>query len=294
MQKLRLAKSCYFCYSNFKRFKGAMTLTYELLYHIAQVRFLVQSDFPLSEAASWQLFAEHSTLPADFIYRCKMHSQLPQPLGENVLRFYDHVKERYYSVTEEFPDSMTIHLAQENLPWGSEISQLYEQLALPHMLLKKGRLLIHSSCILTPDGAIVFTAPSGTGKSTQAELWRQYLNALIVNGDRSVVGLSGGNVMAYGFPLSGSSNDCLNRTAKLRAIVSLKQAKQNTIRRLSPSEAIAVFINGSYLSDDHQKDLPLIVDAAIPIAQKVPIYELSCLPDEGAVALLEKTLAKDT
>ncbi len=269
-----------------------MTLTNKLQYNIAQVRLLVQSDFPLSEADSWQIFADRSHLTADFVYNCKMDSQLPQTQdGENVLRFYDHVRERFYSITEEFPDTMTIHLAQENLPWGSEISQLYEQLALPHVLLKKERLLIHSSYILTPDGAIIFTAPSGTGKSTQAALWKQHRNALIVNGDRSVVGLCDGIAMAYGFPLSGSSDDCLNRTAKLRAIVSLKQAKRNTIRRLTPSEAITVFINGSYLSENYQQDLPLIVDSAIPITRKVPMFELSCLPNEGAVELLEKTLA---
>jgi len=158
------------------------------------------------------------------------------------------------------------------------------------VLLQHQKLLLHASYIITERGAILFTAPSGTGKSTQAELWKVHRNAFIVNGDRAVIGLQGENVNAYGFPLSGSSPDCHNRTKKLLAIVSLEQAKQNSVRRLRLTEALPVFINGSYLPPEYQADLSNIVDTAVQIAKCVPIIELSCLPDEGAVAALESIL----
>ncbi|WP_370839368.1 hypothetical protein [Intestinibacter bartlettii] len=38
--------------------------------------------------------------------------------------------------------------------------------------------------LIGKDKGILFSAPSGTGKSTQADLWEKYENAEIINGDR--------------------------------------------------------------------------------------------------------------
>ena len=46
-------------------------------------------------------------------------------------------------------------------------------------------LLMHGAVIAVGNKAWLFTAPSGTGKSTQAELWERYRNAEQINGDRS-------------------------------------------------------------------------------------------------------------
>lgn len=258
-----------------------------LQYKIADLHITLRSDIAMTNNAAWQKFlcsAAHS----DHTYECHMHRQLP--ILPNGKHYYDQIHERDYAITEEFDNGMHIHLSEENLPWGSEVDQLYPQLALPHMLLQHQKLLLHASYIITERGAILFTAPSGTGKSTQAELWRAHRNAFIVNGDRAVIGLQGEIASAYGFPLSGSSPDCHNRTEKLLAVVALKQAKHNSVRRLSFTEAVPVFINGSYLPPEYQADLPQLVDTALQITKYVPIIELSCLPDEGAVAALESVL----
>ena len=259
---------------------------------VADMGIEVLSNYPLS-ASSWDAFAAKDSASADFTYHCLLSSELP-PLAEtpSVRRYFDDVKNRVYAITQERETSMTIHLSQENLPWGTELMQLYEQLALPHALLLHSKLLIHASYILTDRGAVAFTAPSGTGKSTQAELWRQHRDALIVNGDRCVVGLRENAAFAYGYPASGSSTDCRNITAPLRAIVALKQAKSNAVRSFSGAQAVRVLVNGCYLPKEYRADLPAVMQTAIELAGSVPILELSCLPDESAVCVLEDYLRR--
>ncbi len=259
---------------------------YEMQYKIANTHIDIRSDFTILSDDAWDKFL-YSSQHCDFLYECHLHEKMPTLSGR---RYYDPIRDRDYALTVEEADRMTIHLTKENLPWGTNVSQLYPQLALPHILLQRNKLLLHASYISTEHGAIVFTAPSGTGKSTQAELWRRHRNAFVVNGDRAVIAKEGENAFAYGFPLSGSSTDCHNRTAKLLAIVSLQQAQKNEVRHLSASEALTALVNGSYLPEEFQTDLPQLIDTALSIAQHVPILELRCLPDESAVAALEQAL----
>ena len=91
-----------------------------------------------------------------------------------------------------------------------------------NVLLTKGVLHLHSSFVLYKDKALVFTGPSGIGKTTQAELWRDYQGALIVNGDACLLRRMEDGWHAFGTPVHGSSPYCENREAPLSALVVLK------------------------------------------------------------------------
>lgn len=260
-----------------------------LQFSVAGVRLAFQANFPITAGAAWLRFAGDASLPADYTYRCSLGSRLPELPDSH--RYFDSVKGRFYALTKEVaPNEMEIFLAEENLPWGQTVDQLFGQLGITHVLLKHSKLLLHAAYILTERGAILFTAPSGTGKTTQAELWKAHRNARIINGDRAVAGLQNGIPTAYGFPLSGSSADCMNISAPLRAIVFLKQAPENAVRVLRGTEAVSVLMNRTALPDEYRSDLPVTLDTAISLAEKVPILELSCRPDIGAVIALENAL----
>ena len=114
---------------------------------------------------------------------------------------------------------------------------IWDILGMETILLRNSGLLLHSSFIRCQGQAILFSAPCGTGKSTQAELWEKYEGADIINGDRAGLRNLDGVWKAFGLPYAGSSKIYRNESAPLGAIVLLRQAKDNHLRRLCPVEA---------------------------------------------------------
>ena len=109
-------------------------------------------------------------------------------------------------------------------------------LSLERRLHHRGCYVLHSAFTVYKGEAILFTAPSGVGKSTQAGLWEQYQGAQVINGDRSLLQFREGQLYASGWPVCGSSGVCRNESYPVRAIVLLQQARENRVDRLSEKE----------------------------------------------------------
>ena len=100
-----------------------------------------------------------------------------------------------------------------------------------HLSLHQG-LMLHSSLIDVDGSGIMFVGPSGIGKTTQAELWMKYRDAIIINGDMALVHEEDGVFRGYGCPWHGSSPYCENRDVLLNGIIVLEQASENMIEKL--------------------------------------------------------------
>ena len=159
------------------------------------------------------------------------------------------------------------------------------------MLTALGAISLHSSFITHRGQAILFSAPSGTGKSTQAALWEQHAHAEQINGDRSVIRCVDGVWTAFGFPFAGSSGIYKNKSAPIRAIVVLRQAKDNTIERLGASEAFRLLYSETAIQRWNTQGHAAAVDLLIRLSAAVPVYRLCCTPDARAVELLQQTLS---
>ncbi len=159
-----------------------------------------------------------------------------------------------------------------------------------HLVVQSGGFVFHSAYIEWHGKAILFTAPSGTGKSTQAELWRKYRGAEVINGDRSAVRVTEAGISASGVPFAGSSQICKNQTLPLAAIVYLAQAPETSIRKLRGFEAFRRIWEGISVNTWDREDVALASEAAQTVAQTVPVYYLPCTPDESAVIALERAL----
>ncbi len=175
--------------------------------------------------------------------------------------------------------------------WATRSQHLWPGLMVNTLLLHFQTLLFHASYIFHAGRGLLFTAPSGTGKSTQAGLWRAHRGAQVLNGDKAAVRLEPAP-MAHGVPFAGTSGICRNVSVPLTAVVVLSQAPGNTVRRLSPSEAVAalcpnVFID-SLIPEEWQLALHLLLD----LAAQTPVYALACTPDVRAVQALEDALAQ--
>lgn len=151
-------------------------------------------------------------------------------------------------------------------------------------------ILLHSSFIRYNDYSIVFTAPSGTGKSTQASLWAKYQGAEILNGDRTGIRKKDGVWMCYGLPYAGSSCIYHNTKTPLKAIFVLRQKDENQIRRLAPAEAFVHLYTESHQHSWDKHYTSVLVDNINELVTEIPVFMLSCLPDEGAVNMAKQAI----
>ena len=111
-------------------------------------------------------------------------------------------------------------------------------LALEKHFAKRGAHILHSCFLHYKGQAILFSGPSGIGKSTHAHLWCQYIeDTHVVNGDRCLIYKNEeGKYVASAWPVCGSSGICLTETYPLKAIVFMGQAPNNEVISVRPMQ----------------------------------------------------------
>lgn len=174
-----------------------------------------------------------------------------------------------------------------------DISSVFRHMPLSHLLLQKNAIVLHASYVLVNGEAIAFCAPSGTGKSTQAELWKAYRNAKIVNGDRVLLRSGENGYTAGGIYYSGTSDYCENITAPLRAIVLLGQSEENSVNDCTGAEAFRRLLREVNYSAEFVDDPMKTAELLAELINSTQIVKLDCLPDETAVDALEAYLGRD-
>lgn len=160
-------------------------------------------------------------------------------------------------------------------------------LGIERLLIKKKSFVLHSSYIDLKNNGLLFTAPSGGGKSTQAELWKRYKNAIIVNGDKSIIGKKENQWIASGLPFSGSSNDCKNITTPLRAIVILNKGTENYFQEVG-IRGFSNLLSQVTVNPWDKTFCSMAMNLVIDVCNEVPIYYYSCTKTKEAVDVLYK------
>ena len=159
-----------------------------------------------------------------------------------------------------------------------------------HLAVAQGGFLLHGSCICHEGKAIVFTAPSGTGKSTQAELWRIHRGATVINGDRIMLRSGQYGWEAVGVPFCGSSGIRENRILPLAAVIFLSQAPVSTVAPLTGASAFRRIWEGCTLQTWNRQDVDRCARYVEALLGSVPVLHLACTPDISAVEALEAVL----
>ena len=206
---------------------------------------------------------------------------------------YVHMAEHIpYAIVErhDFSD-YTIFLQNDIFNYDLHPYIFPDLLHLEQILIHKNMLVLHSAFIEFEKKAILFTAPSGGGKSTQATLWRQVKGAQIINGDKSIIGREDGEWYAYGIPFSGASDFCKNETYPLKAIVVLGKGKDNVLYRnktqIFPSVLSQITLN-VWDKDFCERAMDLVAE----ICNEIPVYYYVCNREPEAVEVLYQELNK--
>lgn len=163
---------------------------------------------------------------------------------------------------------------------------------LRYILLYHKVICIHSSAIAVKNSGIIFSAPSGTGKSTHTALWKKYYDAQIVNDDSPFISADADNVILHGSPWAGTSGINKNISVPLKAIVFLEQAPENSITQLVSLQALQFLLRELLKPFDRQ-----LIDNTYAILNlilaQVPCYLLKCTPDKEAADVVYKEIFKE-
>ena len=168
--------------------------------------------------------------------------------------------------------------------------KLFAAAGMHRKLLQEDGVVFHAAYVEWKGNAILFAGISGTGKSTQAELWETYTEARIINGDRALLKKKEGIWYAYGYPICGSSDISKNETYPIRAIVLIEQDKENEVHSVTAGEGIRALLTGCEVHVWNQHEISKVADIAEKVQKEVPIIRLKCRKDEQAVTVLKKYL----
>ena len=278
------------------------------IFKIADIKLNIVTPFDLNGGQDINLFEIYNNEDNKEQFKFNIEVNKLKDNEEKYIVFKNEVKKVYYKNNKYYwyykiPTSKMWEICceEENkfsnvtinpiyIKYYENIEYLISRLNIQGILLSKEVMILHSSFIIHNNESILFTAPSGTGKSTQASLWEKYKGAEIINGDRSAIGTRTGEYFAYGLPFCGSSNICKNKEAPLKAIVVLKQAKENSVRRLSKIEAFKILLGQVAINRWNKKDMELAMTLIEELIEKVPVVMLSCRPDKEATDVLNDYL----
>ena len=142
-------------------------------------------------------------------------------------------------------------------------------------VLDQGIMLMHGAVVAVEDKAWLFTAPSGTGKTTHINLWLQNIpGSYVVNGDKPLIRVSDSPVV-YGTPWAGKEGLNRNVGVPLCGIVLLDRGEENTIEKVSFSSVMPVLVQQSYRPRDREgvtKTMSLLCS----LCKSIPLYHLHC------------------
>jgi hypothetical protein len=141
--------------------------------------------------------------------------------------------------------------------------------------------------------AYLFTAPSGTGKSTHTRLWRELLGdkAVMVNDDKPIIRYIDGEFYVYGTPWNGKHHLDTNCRAKIKAICKIEQAKENRIEIISTSEMLMTILNQT-IRPDNLEQMDKLLGLIDKMISKVGLYKLGCTISKEAAELAYSTMSK--
>lgn len=154
-------------------------------------------------------------------------------------------------------------------------------------------LFFHAAQVLYKEKGIIFTAASGTGKTTQSKLWKKYREAELLCNDRTLIRKMNDTWMTYGFPMDGSEPVRSNKKTNLGCIVVLEQGKQNKIERLWGAKALTSLMSNLVLDAWDSDARFRAVNQLIRMMETIPVYRYACTMDEDAVHCLENQLKED-
>ncbi|MDO5601113.1 MAG: hypothetical protein Q4G15_13280 [Lachnospiraceae bacterium] len=196
----------------------------------------------------------------------------------------------YREISNQGADIYLVADEMESLHYDSVFTSLF---AMERQMIKRQSLILHCAYMKYQGRAVLFSAPSETGKSTQADLWERYRGSHTVNGDRALLRKIDGIWNACGWPVCGSSGICQKGDFPIHAIVMLRQGKLNHVDRLTGMQAFSQIYSQITINQWNREFVMKAMELLDDLIKQIPIWRLDCNMTEDAVQCLESALFPD-
>ena len=267
--------------------------------------FCFSLDYPaeITPPPHFMIFEVPGAVP-EYAYTIRLARELPRPEGELIasradIRIFQkgelesrligiRGRERFYACYCETTERSAEIALDRDAIRDLNIDPVFTSLlALERRLVEKGGMILHCAYVEHRGEAILFSAPSETGKTTQANLWAKYRGSETINGDRALLQCVDGRWTARGWPVCGTSEVCHNQDTPIRAIVMLSQGKSDTVSLLRPMQAFSQLYGQITVNTWNKAFVQENMDRIGALTAAVPVYHLSCTISEDAVRCLD-------
>ena len=160
------------------------------------------------------------------------------------------------------------------------------QRAFAEYLFQFDILLFHGSALAVDQEGFLFTAHSGTGKSTHTRYWRQLFGdrAVMVNDDKPFLELWENGVWLHGSPWSGKHGLDANVCVRLQGLCILERGVENSIRPASAEEMLPMAHKQAYRPLDEGKEAQFL-QLTHRLTQLIPLWKMACTKDPRAAQI---------
>jgi hypothetical protein len=186
------------------------------------------------------------------------------------------------NIKEEF-----LQKKQRELPHLSaeEHEYMWTGEAFYNELIKHNGMMLHSSCVEKDGQAYLFSARSGTGKSTHTHLWLDNLSGTrIINDDKPALVYEDGKWYVWGTPFSGKTDENINVKIPVRAITFLHRSEENKVEKLPPARSVGLLLEQT-INPVNREMAEKMLDLVDLLLRSVPTFSLGCNMDPQAAII---------
>lgn len=275
------------------------------------IKIAIHSDRKMSASFRMASFITHNFITADLHIRFTWDwekARHPQtlPVGEDMLQEYYREGDIMFCESKGGKAPVTCTCYLSDFSWmecainekpflepPETLDRIFQLMPMRAVFLHFKSLFLHSSQVSLSGTGILFSAPSGTGKTTQAKLWQKFMGAEIICNDRTLIRRKEGIWHTYGYPIDGSEPVCSNAVNRLGCIILLKQGVYNRVCRLKYGQAVGLLMEQAVIDCWDAKARADALELLMEVVQDIPVYQLVCTPDQSAVFYLRDELIKE-
>ena len=225
-----------------------------------------------------ELFVEMEPMHEPLVSRSKAYVIPQAERTDTRIELSEETYQKYRNAYPDADDSLIEYMVTG--------SQFY------HSLIHHRGILLHSSAVVLDGKAYLFSAPSGTGKSTHTSIWlREFPEAEILNDDKPAIRFLEDGIYVYGTPWSGKTDLNLNRKVPLQGIAFLERGEKNTVVPLDSMKALENLLNQT-VRPGEKESASLLFSLLDQLIRRVPIYKLTCNMEAEAAHVSYEAMSK--